>query len=249
MNLRVDELFEILQKVCAEQFGFVPERILDNLHYIGPLSGDRHAFRDSMSLAEIHLTLNPVSATLFERPGAELDWSQELRDSYYKTDDQLDAEHAVWDENIRETLKSPLWATHGAYIRSLIPNHPTYVHRNLEPQLGAYKLITQLLEQADPDAVAFSERMGTTDVQELSFYLLEVYQREMAVEVWAAIKSHPNTKSIVKAVEENLLDYNKPGSQARRLASEIAEALPARFKRPGLESEIISLTMGNKSSL
>lgn len=250
MTSTADELLKILQEACAKQFGFAPDRVLNDLEYMGVLPGDRHGFRDKNVHLQIHLRLNPTDAILFGLPGQSAPgWPEDMLEMYGKTDDQLHAEYVAREENLALTLKSPLWATHGAYIRSLIPDHPTYVDRKLQPQLGAYNLVDALIAKADPDILDFSKRMGTTDVQELSFYLMFVYDRECDVEVLNALKSHPNTKQIVKVVEESLQDYNKPGSQARRLASEIIETLPAHLKRPGLESEIITLTMGNKSSL
>lgn len=250
MNRPESELFEILKEACAKQFGFASDRVLNDLQYMGIMPGDRHGFRDMRSHLEIHLSLDPSDVILFGLPGqSEPGWPEDMRKAYCKTDDQLEADHVAWEANIRLSLQSPLWATYGAYIRSLIPEHPTYVPRGLEPQLGAYNLITELVDQADPDVQTFSERMGTTDVQELSFYLLEVYEREIEIELWEAVKSHPNTKKIVRAVEVSLQDYTKPGSQARRLASQIAETLPTHLKRPGSESQIITLTMSNQSSL
>jgi hypothetical protein len=249
MSRDVDVLFEMLQEACGKQFGFASERISDNLQYMGPLHDGQHRFRDTLSHAEIHLTLNPLSAALFERPGQpELDWSESLLTEYRKSDDQLQVEHDARLANIRLTLESPLWATHGAYIRSLFPEQPNQV-TGTEPFIGAYNLVGELLGQADPEFVAFSKRMGTPDVQELTFYLIDVYKLEIEDQIWAAIKENPKLKAIVKVTDEVLLGVSSADKEAKRLAREIEEALPSHLQGEGVASQIIILTMRNRSMI
>lgn len=250
MSRHVDELFEALQKTCAEQFCFVPERILDNIQYMGPLSGGRHRFRDSMSHAEIHLTLNPVYATLFERPGqTELDWPEELRESYRKTDDQFEVEYVARQAKLQYAIKSPIWATHGAGIRSTFAALPDCGSVNLDAYAGTYDLVVKLLKDADPEFAEFAERMGANDAEELSFYLLDTYKLEIEAEVWEVVKLHPNIQQIGDAIERVMRGDYSADKEARRLAQEVVETLPAHLKVLGVEIHVMGSVMRNRSSV
>jgi hypothetical protein len=249
MSRRTDALFVILQEACKAQFGFAPERISDNLQYMGPLTGVSHRFRDHMSHSEIHLSLNPPTATLFQREGEdEPDWPESLLQAYCKSDEQLQAEQEAWDEKLRFALASPLWASYSADIHAMFRDHPTYNGSAPVPRVGAYDLVVELSAKGDLELAAFAEKMGTQDLHELSSYLLKTHHREAELEVWDLVKDHPNIQAIENLIDQVLAGDKAADKEAGRLSTEMFPLLPQHHLSPTTESLLIVLVMRDRSA-
>lgn len=84
----INKLLETLASACEKQFGFVPARVLKNMHYTGTDASGRHRFRDSFTRAYIYLTTEPLEAELVNRLDNDgtSSWTKELIADYRKPD-------------------------------------------------------------------------------------------------------------------------------------------------------------------
>jgi hypothetical protein len=230
-NDTVNELFEALRETCKGQFGFEPNRISENMHYMGLLGPGKHRFRDSLSHSEIHLTLKPLEAQLHESgvPG-DPDWPEELKAEYRKSDDVVQNEHDEESRKVAFARQSALWLRNREYLRSLFRDDPTYQPGGPTPRDAATSLLEQLAAAADADFVRFSDGLGTADIPTLASRLLAPYFAECRDEMWNQIRSNP----LYAELEKVCLTLSSPDAaaqpaaeeRARELATSIREALP-----------------------
>ncbi|WP_274644210.1 hypothetical protein [Pseudomonas serbica] len=283
MSRRIEALFVVLQEACKEQFGFAPERIKENLQYLGTVGDSSlldaitgelnanavHRFSDRVWGAEIQLSLNPVNATLFERPpmmpwpekllakfgDAEINrfneilsaqakkigqiWPEKMLTEYRKTDLEIKAERDARDANVKYTLESPLWASVGPFVRSQFPGHETSVAGAMSA-ISLYRLVEELAEKGDPDFVTFAEHIGAKTTEELSWHLEMTYRCEHEMAVWEKIKSHPSVKAIDILLPELNSGSRHAKSKVEELAYEVCDSLP-QYEEVAVDSHLIIL--------
>lgn len=237
MSRRVEALYEVLKQACKDQYGFAPERISENLQYLGtvgaedqfsstsgePDSTAAHRFSDRVFGAEIHLTLNPAIATLFQRPEKNgEDWAKWRLAEYCKTDVQIQTERDAREANIQCTLKSPLWASVGPFVRSQYPTHESYVDGAIAG-VGVYLLVERLAEKVDPELLALSEQIGAKDSEGISWYLQLAYQHEHELSLWEKVKAHPNIKAIDGLLDRLISGDREATDRVVELANEVCD--------------------------
>lgn len=239
----VNSLFEALQAACLTQHGFQPGRVSENLHYMQEIKPGVHRFRDTVCHAEIHLSLNPPNAVLHERSKKNPDWIPELINNYRKTDEQIKAALDEQDAKEAYVQKSVLWRTHGAYIRSLYRDDPTYVESDVTPADGALALVEKLLAAADADLLDVSKRVGATHPIELTRWLLSPYGRENRTQMWAIVFADPRFQALKEMAPQLLEEQRNDSAEkaAKALAEGMIDALPRHLR--GLQSRYIFIEM------
>lgn len=262
MSRRIDALYDVLEEACKEQFGFAPERVQENLQYMGAagamdkpvtnledhVSPNVHRFRDLVRGTEIHLSLHPVKATLLESANfIGQGWPEKLQAEYCKTDVQIKAERDARDAKVKYTLESPLWAKIGSFVRTQFPGHETSDDGAISG-ISLYRLVEDLAEKGDSDFAAFAEHIGEKKAEELSWYLAMAYQREHELMVWEKVKAHPNIKTI-----SNMLDLipgsRLAGSRVDELAYEVCDSIP-EYREESVDKElIVLLVMRNRVAM
>jgi len=77
-------LLDALAAACERQFGFIPARVLEHMHYTGTDESGRHNFRDSFTRAYIFLTADTLQAELADRPEKDgsPSWTEALMAHY-----------------------------------------------------------------------------------------------------------------------------------------------------------------------
>ena len=239
----VNSLFEALQTACQTQHGFQPGRVSENMHYMQEIKRGVHRFRDTLCHAEIRLSLNPLNAVLHERSKKDVDWTPTLINDYRKTDEQIRA--ALDDQEAKEAYvqNSALWKTHGAYIRSLYRDDPTYIESDVTPADGALALAEKLLATADADLMDVSKRVGATHPIELTRWLLSPYDRENRTQMWTMVFADPRFEALKEMAPQLLEDKRNDSAEqtAKALAEGIIDDLPRHLR--GLQSRYIFIEM------
>jgi hypothetical protein len=239
----VNSLFEALQSACQTQHGFQPGRVSENMHYMQEIKPGVHRFRDTLCHAEIRLSLNPPNAVLHERSKKNVDWTPTLINDYRKTDEQIRA--ALDDQDAKEAYvqNSALWQTHGAYIRSLYRDDPTYVESDVTPIAGALALVYKLLASADGDLLDVSKRVSSINPNALAHWLISPYSREKRAQMWTIVFADPRFEALKEMAPQLLAEQRNDSAEkaAKALAEGIIDDLPRHLR--GLQSRYIFIDM------
>lgn len=240
---RINELFETLRDLCQQEFGFEPGRVSANLHFMGQISHGKYLFRDSMCHAQIHLTTKPSRVELYERPnGAKPDWTAELIASYRLTDEQVSQDLNLVEANGRNALGSGLWRTHGAYIKSLFRQHPTYVEGQMPPCDAIRALVDRLIDQDDPEVIEFASLLEINDPRWIAHWLTQPYHLSNKEEMWAVVHQHPDFNELVRLAKSVKGKQDTRGQdKAEAFAGKIVQSLPGylRVYSPRVHSMVL----------
>ncbi|MBI6727113.1 hypothetical protein YA0089_26225 [Pseudomonas viridiflava] len=201
-----DKLFELLRTACQQQFAFEPNRISENMHYMGRMSATKHRFRDSLSHSEIHLMVQPNAdapphAVLFERgTDADGDWPESFKASYRKTDDEIQAAREALQSKEQYVRHSAIWAEHAPYLRSLFREHPTYAgDAGPTPRDGAEELARRLLTEGGLAFAEFAKRLESDSPAALGHWLLTAYSTESTEQMEHLVRSDARYPQLISA--------------------------------------------------
>lgn len=251
----INRLFEQLRDACEAQFGFVPNRVSDNVEYMGRLPGKKHRFRDTLTKSEIHMKVTGeiVSVELHERLiHPEGDWTDEVIKTYKVSDEAVRSELYQAEQDKRYAAKSALWAWHGDYLKSLYHQHPTYKEGGPTPNEGIRLLLSDPDVQQSGAYLEFSDHYSG---QDLARHLLSAYGFECKEAMSKLVKVNPHYPDLLEAVKAMVSD--KEGDEfnetlfdnAVEIAIRVIDMIPRYLHTNSHRMQAIAVVFGVRDDL
>lgn len=170
---KIDALMDTLKAACSRQFRFNPKRVAAGMRYMGTEvhgANQVHVFRDTHTHSQIELKL--TMATLREHHGEKPHWTEAEMARYRHTDAEIEAEAEAKRAFLDFTRQSALYRDHREALLARNKRWPGYRPDGPTAKEAARALIVALTEARDARLLAFIDRAGTSDTEELAHLLL-----------------------------------------------------------------------------
>lgn len=251
----INRLFEQLRDACEAQFGFVPNRVSDNVEYMGRLRNRKHRFRDTLSKSEIHMRVSgeKVTVELHERLiHPDGDWTDEIIQAYKVSDEAVQAELDQAERSKHFAAQSALWLMHGDYLKSLYRDHPTYQDGGPTPMKGVEDLLSNPEVQQSDAYLEFSTHYNG---QNLARHLLSAYEFERKEAVAQLVKVNPHYPELLEAVKAMTLNKGSDAfdedlfDNAVDVAIRIIDMIPRYLHTNSHKMQAVAVVLGVRDSL